>query len=78
MRITSVAYLPLINGLDTVYERLKALKKALAPTTLGQKHEVLNQYMALKVYNKKQSVKKWLNNWRNVYKLAEQLKLLDI
>jgi hypothetical protein len=35
VRTTSVAYLPLIDGLDTVYERLKALKKALAPTTLG-------------------------------------------
>jgi hypothetical protein len=35
VRTTSVAYLPLINGLDTVYERLKALKKALAPTTSG-------------------------------------------
>jgi len=34
--------------------------------------------MALKAYNKKQSIKKWLNNWRNVYKLAEQLKLLDV
>ena len=71
MRTTSVAYLPLIDGLNTVYERLKALKKALAPTTLGQKHNVLNQYTALKVYNKKQNIDKWLNSWRNVYKLTE-------
>ena len=35
VRTTSVSYLPLIDGLDTVYERLKALKKALALTTLG-------------------------------------------
>jgi hypothetical protein len=35
VRTTSVAYLPLIDGLDTVYKWLKALKKALAPTTLG-------------------------------------------
>jgi len=41
MRTTSVAYLPLIDGLDTVYERLKALKKALAPITSGRKHDVL-------------------------------------
>ena len=34
--------------------------------------------MALKVYNKKQSINKWLNNWRNVYKLIEQLKLPDV
>jgi hypothetical protein len=54
------------------------LKTALAPTTSGRKHEVLNQYTALKVYNKKQSIEKWLNNWRNVYKLAEQLKLPDV
>ena len=58
MRTTSVAYLPLINGLDTVYKRLQALKKALAPTTSGQKHDILNQYTALKVYNKKQSINK--------------------
>ena len=32
----------------------------------------------MKSYNKKQSIKKWLNNWRNVYKLAEQLKLPDV
>jgi hypothetical protein len=69
--MTLVAYLPLIDGLDTVYERLKALKKALAPTTLGRKYEVLSQYTALKVYNKKQNIDKWLNSWRNVYKLAE-------
>jgi hypothetical protein len=41
MRTMLVAYLPLINDLDTVYKRLKALKKALAPTILGQKHDVL-------------------------------------
>ena len=34
--------------------------------------------MALKVYNKKQSINKWLNSWRNIYKLTEQLELLDI
>ena len=34
--------------------------------------------MALKVYNKKQNINKWLNSQRNVYKLAEQLELLDI
>jgi hypothetical protein len=78
VRTTSVAYLPLIDGLDTVYERLKALKKALAPTTSGRKHDVLNQYTALKAYNKKQSIEKWLNSWRNVYKLAEQLELPDV
>ena len=62
IQTTSVAYLPLINGLDTVYKRLQALKKALTPTTLGRKHDVLNQYTALKVYNKKQSIDKWLNS----------------
>ena len=36
------------------------------------------QYTALKTYNKKQSIEKWLNSWRNVYKLAEQLELLDV
>ena len=41
IRSTLVAYLPLIDGLDTVYERLKALKTALAPTTLGRKYNVL-------------------------------------
>jgi hypothetical protein len=51
MRTTSVAYLPLIDDLDTVYKRLKALKKALAPTISGQKHDVLIQYTALKAYN---------------------------
>jgi hypothetical protein len=41
VRTTSVAYLPLIDGLNTIHERLKALKTALAPTSLGQKHDVL-------------------------------------
>ena len=36
------------------------------------------QYTALKAYNKKQNIDKWLNSWRNVYKLAEQLDLLDV
>ena len=34
--------------------------------------------MALKAYNKKQSIKKWLNSWRSVYKLAEELELPDV
>ena len=47
VRTTSVAYLPLIDGLDTVYGRLQALKTTLAPTILGRKHNVLMQYTAL-------------------------------
>ena len=78
IRSTSVAYLPLINGLDTVYERLKALKTTLAPTTSGRKYDVLIQYTALKAYDTKQSINTWLNSWRNIYKLAEQLKLPDV
>jgi hypothetical protein len=50
----------------------------LAPTTSGRKHDVLIQYTALKTYDTTQSIDKWLNNWRNVYKLAEQLKLPDV
>jgi hypothetical protein len=41
-----------------VYKQLQALKKVLAPTTLSQKHDIHNQYTALKVYNKKQSINK--------------------
>ena len=55
---TSVAYLPLIKGLDTVYKRLQALKNALAPTTSGRKHNILIQYTALKTYNKRQNINK--------------------
>src|SRR6266566_3341610 len=75
---TSVAYLPLIDGLDTVHERLQALKTALAPTTSGRKHDVLIQYTALRAYDTTQSIEKWLNSWRNIYKLAEQLELPDV
>ena len=75
---TLVAYFPLINGLDTVHKRLQALKNALAPTTSGQKHDVLIQYTALKTYNKIQSIDKWLNSWRNIYKLVKQLELPDV
>src|SRR6266566_2023716 len=78
VRTTSIAYLPLIDGLDTVHERLQALKHALAPTTSGRKHDVLIQYTALRAYNITQSIDKWLNNWRNIYKLAEQLELPDV
>jgi hypothetical protein len=78
VRSISVAYLPLIDGLDTVHERLQELKKALAPTTSGRKHDVLVQYTALKAYDTNQSMDKWLNNWRNIYKLAEQLELPDV
>ena len=62
VRSTSVAYLPLIDGLDTVHERLQELKKALAPTTSGRKHDVLIQYTALKAYDTNQSMDKWLND----------------
>ena len=36
------------------------------------------QYTALRTYNITQSINKWLNSWRNVYKLTEQLKLPDV
>jgi hypothetical protein len=36
------------------------------------------QYTALRTYNIIQSINKWLNSWRNIYELAEQLKLLDV
>ena len=78
VRTTSTAYLPLIDGLKTVYERLQALKHALALTTLGRKRDALTQYTALKTYNKRQNVDKWLNSWRNAYKLAEKLELPDV
>jgi len=55
---TSVAYLPLINGLNTVHERLQEFKNALAPTTLGQKHDILIQYTALRAYDTTQSINK--------------------
>ena len=74
----SVAYLPFIDGLDTVHERLRALKNALAPTTSGRKHDVLIQYTALRPYDTTQSIDKWLNSWRNIYKLAKQLELPDV
>jgi len=45
VRSTSVAYLPLIDGLNTVHERLQALKTALAPTTSGRKHEVAHSIL---------------------------------
>ena len=54
-----------------VYKRLKALKTALAPTISGRKYNVLIQYTALKAYDTKQSINKWLNSWRNIYKLVE-------
>ena len=47
MRIILVVYLPLINSLDMVYRQLQALKTALAPTTLGRKHDIFIQYTAL-------------------------------
>src|SRR6266576_6166271 len=59
---TLIAYLPLINGLDTVHKRLQALKHALAPTTSGRKRDALIQYTALKTYNKRHNVDKWLNS----------------
>ena len=55
---TLIAYLPLINGLDTIYKRLQALKHALAPTTSGYKRDALIQYTALKTYNKRQNMDK--------------------
>ena len=67
MRTTSIAYLPLIDGLDTVDERLQALKNALAPTTSGRKHDVLMQYTALRTYDTTQSIDKM------VEQLAERL-----
>jgi len=52
VRSTSVAYLPLTDGLDTVHERLQALKTALAPTTSGRKHEVAHSILPhCKAYN---------------------------
>jgi len=58
VRTISIAYLPLINGLNIVHKQLQALKHTLAPTTSGHKRDALVQYMALKTYNKRQNIDK--------------------
>lgn len=57
---------------------MRSLHKRLAPTDQGRKAEVIKLYNSLKVYNKDQTVERFLYEWVRIYGLAVSLNLPDV
>lgn len=75
--VTSVAQknLSYIDGCNTPYSMLRALKTHLKPTTLARKFALENTYEELKKYSSDIPVEHWLDNWEKLHKEAITLKL---
>ncbi len=63
---------------NTIFRKLSALKKRLAPTNRIRKLEVVRKYRDLQRAPKNQQLDHWLLNWEKVYSDASALNLSDV
>lgn len=71
-------HLILLEGKETVYQMLVALKKRLAPTDRAREMDVIRRYRELQRAPKSQQIDKWLQQWERVYTEAQNLSLPDV
>jgi hypothetical protein len=67
-----------LDGADTVYQKLIALKKRLAPTDRARELDVARRYRDLLRGPNAQQSEKWLQQWERTYAEAAKIKLPDI
>src|SRR4051812_33326379 len=70
--------LSFIMDKETVYAKLTALKKRLAPTDRARKLELSQKYQALKKAPRQGPLDKWLQQWEKVYTDAKKLELPEV
>ncbi|KAF5189162.1 Ribonuclease h-like domain [Thalictrum thalictroides] len=66
------------RDVDSTWALLRALQKRLSPTIQSRKIQIIRAYNALKIYNKQQSVDRFLYEWERVYGLAVSVGLPDV
>jgi hypothetical protein len=67
-----------LDGADTVYQKLVALKKRLAPTDRARTLEVTRRYREMLRGPKAQQHEKWLQQYERTYAEAVKIKLPDV
>jgi hypothetical protein len=67
-----------IIGQTTLYNKLTALKKRLAPTDRARKHLLRQEYQKLKKPPKDQETEQWLQQWEKIYADIQKLGLPDV
>jgi hypothetical protein len=67
-----------LDGADTVYQKLMALKKRLAPTDRARTLEVTRRYRELLHGPRAQQQEKWLQQCERTYAEAVKIKLPDV
>jgi hypothetical protein len=67
-----------LDGADTVYQKLMALKKRLVPTDRARTLEVTRRYRELLRGPRAQQQEKWLQQYERTYAEAVKIKLPDV
>lgn len=67
-----------LDGADTVYQKLMALKKRLAPTDRARTFEVTRRYRELLRGPRAQQHEKWLQQYERTYAEAVKIKLPEV
>ena len=67
--------LPIIKDLVTPYEKLKALKQKLEPTSKQLKQSARAKYESARKWNSRTKLDTWLRDYRNAYLEAKAVKL---
>jgi len=57
---------------------LVALKKHFALTNRAKEFEITKQYAKLKLYDKSQPIKQWLDNWERTYSKGYIIAILEV
>src|SRR5438045_3249893 len=63
---------------ESVYDKLAALKKRLAPTDRARKIELARTYQSLKRPPRQMPVERWLQQWEKIYTDAKKLELPEV
>jgi hypothetical protein len=57
---------------------LVSLKKHLTPTDRAKEYEITKRYAKLKLYDKLQLIKQWLDNWERTYSEGCIIAILEV
>ena len=66
------------RDVESTWALLRALQKRLSPTDQSRKMEVIRAYNAIKNYDGRQSIDRFLYEWERIYGLATSLNLPDV
>ena len=67
-----------VDSKKPTHSILQALKSAIAPSLEMEKQKAIQDYSALKPWNKKEKIETWIRRWENTYREARYLNLPEV